>query len=370
MKALFKFLLIMLVLSVIGTQCDDCPDPTNPECDDYNPCHPLPCNTLLEGTVVVDNVLSPGLEHNILGDEANRKLSVYLPAGYETETSKEYPVIYLLHGYLCDYFIWYGGDAKAFGGYPDMNLDEMMDTLIDMEYILPMIVVSPSTYNRYEGSWYTNSSVSGSWEDFIFQDVVSYIDNHYRTIPAPESRGIAGHSMGGYGAMKLAMKHPEVFGSVYAMSASDLVFEDSFLDLKKEDMIEALQEESYSIFTDFRVRAIISRSAAYAPNPLSHPFPGDIPMDENGNIVDSTWQKWLKHDPYSMLDGLKENLMQLQAIQFDCGNSDNSCFISKHFSEALSDLGIEHEFETYSGDHLNKISLRMAGELFPFFSEH
>ena len=89
-----------------------------------------------------------------------------------------------------------------------------------------MIIVLPSTYNKYAGSWYTNSTLTGNWKDFITLDLVDYIDNNYRTIASVGSRGIAGHSMGGYGALKLAMSHPDIYSAVFGLSADFLVLDD------------------------------------------------------------------------------------------------------------------------------------------------
>ena len=85
-----------------------------------------------------------------------------------------------------------------------------------------MIIVTPNADNSYDGSYYTNSYVTGNWEDFISQKLVDYIDANYRTIKSVHSRGIAGHSMGGYGAVKLALKYSHIFGTLFGLS-SDLL---------------------------------------------------------------------------------------------------------------------------------------------------
>jgi len=82
-----------------------------------------------------------------------------------------------------------------------------------------MIVVMPDAYTIYRGRMYSNSVTTGDWEGFVTRDLVAYIDSHYRTIPARASRGLAGHSMGGYGTIRIGMKYPDIFSSLYAMSA-------------------------------------------------------------------------------------------------------------------------------------------------------
>jgi S-formylglutathione hydrolase len=175
--------------------------------------------------------------------------------------------------------------------------------------------VCPDNYNSLEGSWYTNSAVTGNWEDFVVQEVVSYIDSHYRTLAVPESR---------------------------------------------DGLIAATQVTTYSIWLDTYVRTLLSRAAAFAPNPALGPVKGELPLDENGTLIDSTWQKWLEHDLYSMLDEYSDNLKDLEGIRFDCGNDDISHIAGVNFSNGLTSHGVDHLFESYPGTHTDRIAERMA----------
>ena len=373
MKSQHLVISLFLGLLPVAFSCD-CDDPSDPKCSNYNPCYPYDCDSIndSEGTIIVDKVFSQGLESNLLSDNPERKVSIYLPPDYDTETSKSYPVLYLLHGYLCDHDTWFGGELSEEYGENGLNMKKMLDTLIQKNHIEPMIVVSPSSRNAYDGSWYTNSMVSGNWEDFITEDVVNHVDTHYRTLPEAESRGIAGHSMGAYGAIKLAMKHPDIYSSVYAMSGA-LYIED-FMEVNKEYILAALQENSYPSvsFTpeEYLVRILIAMSAAFAPNPDMEPFLGEFPYSEEGTRIDSTWQKWVQQDPMYLLNLYVNNMKQLEAIRLDCGNRDDSHPSNKAFSDALTAKGIEHIFETYTGNHNNKIPERLANEVLPYFSEH
>ncbi|MEJ7849121.1 MAG: alpha/beta hydrolase-fold protein [Pyrinomonadaceae bacterium] len=161
------------------------------------------------GKLIDAKVHSRALENNLLGDSADQQVAVYLPPGYEASPSKRFPVIYFLHGYATENQVPERG--KQF--------QNLMDKLIAASVVREMIVVVPNGRNAYNGSFYTNSSVGGNWEDFISRDLVSYIDGKYRTIPQAASRGITGHSMGGYGSIVLGMKHPDIFGAVYSLSA-------------------------------------------------------------------------------------------------------------------------------------------------------
>lgn len=152
------------------------------------------------------------LEGNLSDDPADREVSVYLPPSYANDTDRRYPVVYMLHGYTDD-------DAKWFGLVDHwIHLPPIVDTALADPDTREMIIVMPNAYTRFHGSMYSSSVVTGDWERFIAEDLVAYIDTNYRTIPDATSRGIAGHSMGGYGAMRIGMKRPDVFSSVYLLS--------------------------------------------------------------------------------------------------------------------------------------------------------
>ena len=175
---------------------------------------PATTSKLLELTIP-----APSLKGNLLGDPTEQPIYVYLPPSYESATAKRYPSVYLLHGFLGRSRVW------VTGVYQGMNLQTMMDQLIKDGKVREMIVVAANGSNAYGGSFYTNSPVTGNWEDFVVGDLVNYVDSTYRTIARAESRGIAGHSMGGYGAVMLGMKHPEKFTALYALSPCCLVLD-------------------------------------------------------------------------------------------------------------------------------------------------
>ena len=161
----------------------------------------------LRGRVVTDSLYSKNLE-NKFGENPTRAVSVYLPPGYDSN-KKRYPVIYFLHGFL--------GDNQMLA-----PMAEILDFAINTRKIRPFILVIPDEKTTYDGSFYSNSGVFGNWEDFTAYDLVAYMDKTYRTLATSESRGITGHSMGGYRALKLAMHHPDIFRSIYALSPGAL----------------------------------------------------------------------------------------------------------------------------------------------------
>src|SRR4029079_10167158 len=138
---------------------------------------------------------------------------VYLPPSYASNRNQRYPVVYLLPGY--------GLTAERW--MPFTRLHDAADKDVAAGTMKEMILVSPDAFTKYNGSMYSASPTTGDWETYLAEDLVSYIDSHYRTIPDRMSRGLGGHSMGGYGTIRIGMKRPDVFSSLYIMSGCCLL---------------------------------------------------------------------------------------------------------------------------------------------------
>src|SRR5690348_15223527 len=147
------------------------------------------------------------LEGNLEGDAVDRDVFVFLPPSYAKEKSRRYPVVYALHGYSIGAEQW----------THEIHVPQTIEGAF-AQGAKEMIVVLPDSKTIHNGSMYSSSVTTGDFERYVYHDVVNYIDAHYRTIPNRASRGLVGHSMGGYGASRIGMKHPEVFGSLYIMS--------------------------------------------------------------------------------------------------------------------------------------------------------
>ena len=229
------------------------------------------------GKLLELQIQAPSLKGNLLGDPTEQPVYVYLPPGYESST-KRYPTLYLLHGFTSNSGVWINGQ------YQGMKLQTLMDDSIKNGKVREMIVVAANGSNAYKGSFYTNSAVTGNWEDFIIRDLVNYIDSNYRTIPRSESRGIAGHSMGGYGSVMLGMKHPEIFSAVYALSPCCLAMEADMSEANSAwpGVLQLTSREQLSAtprsFAQFYHSAFIALSAALSPNPNRAPFFVDFPF--------------------------------------------------------------------------------------------
>lgn len=321
------------------------------------------------------NVPAPSLAGNLLGDPALQQVFVYLPPTYRKDATKRYATLYLLHGYTSRPEAW------VKGGYQGMTLSEQMDLLIAKGVAAEMIVVVPNGRNAYLGSFYTNSPVTGNWEDYIFRDVVGYIDSHYRSIARAGGRGIAGHSMGGYGAFMLAMKHPDIFGAVYALSPCCVGFEG---DITADNPVwkKAAKVTTRDVFSkrlqsfdDFWMNAMIAVSAAFSPNREKAPIYADFPfVEKDGSLVrnETAFSSYREKMPLYLVEQYRSNLLKLRGISLDVGEFDEFSHIRRAtagLSAELSEREIPHSFEIYeNGDHGNKITERFVTKVVPFFS--
>ena len=330
----------------------------------------------VSGRLIEVKVAALSLKGNLLGDPVEQSVAIYLPPSYDTSTSKRYPTLYLLHGFLNDNKAWSGEGPFSF------SIPHLLDVMMGGGKIREMIVVAPSAKNAYGGSFYSNSAVTGNWEDYIYRDLVGHLDANYRTLARPSSRGIAGHSMGGYGAMVLAMKHPDVFGATYALSPCCFGLEG---DLGETNPVwsrvlrltsgEQVPKEPRS-FEDFFTTAFVALSAAFSPNPGRAPLYGDMPfLERDGRIQknDTVYDKWRSKMPLYIVDEYKKSLLSLRGIFLDYGEKEEFSHIrsaTSSFSKALAERRIPHGFEIYAGgDHVNKVRERLETRLLSFFSE-
>ena len=305
------------------------------------------------------------LEGNLDGDSADRYVSVYLPASYNKDPKRRYPVIYFLHGYTDD-------DARFYGFKQHwMNLVPILDSVFAEGIAREMIVVTPNAYTRFQGSMYSNSATTGNWEDFVAKELVFYIDSHYRTIARAKSRGLSGHSMGGYGTMRIGEKNPAVFSSIYMLSPCCLVSGTNTAQIPAS-YLRADSIKTYEEFekTDFGTKALFASAAAWAPNPSNPPFYLDLPV-KNGERQPLIEAKLAANRPMNTLDQYIFNLKKLRAIAFDAGTKDQAIAASiKVLDAELNKYGVKHEFEIYEGTHTDHVAERIEKKMLEFFSEH
>jgi S-formylglutathione hydrolase len=314
------------------------------------------------GTVERITVHGRALEGNLEGDSPDRDVMVYLPPSYKTMTAQRYPAVYLLHGFTDDTDHWWGIVPHF------VNLPRAMNQALDRSRSKEMILVMPNAYTRYLGSMYSSSPATGNWEEFIANELVAYIDAHYRTIPDVNSRGLAGHSMGGYGTVRIGMKRPDVYSAIYAMSSCCLA-PGSAPEAEQGRRAEHVQTPDEVKSLDFGSKAMFASAAAWSPNPKRPPLYLDLPT-RDGQPRPDVLAKWAANAPLAMIDQYISHLKRLHAIAFDVGTKDRLAPGSKSLDEVLTAYDVRHTYETYDGDHLNRIDERLESRVFAFFSEH
>ena len=320
---------------------------------------------------------APSLAGNLLGDRAVLQVSILVPADYGT-SGKRYPVVYSLAGF------------NTVGETLAGNLLRSLDSSAGAGQV---ILVFTGGFNALGGSFYVNSSVTGNWEDAIANDLVGYVDAHFRTVAKPAARGIAGHSMGGFGAVSVGMHRADVFGAIYAMSPGLFDASGAQARLGDPDVIDAVlgSQAALSSATPSNaaaafVHAVLGSSqdtqfelaygAAFAPDPTSPMFMRFPYHLEAGKPVrdDSVWKVW--EDGYGGLPAeiqqYKANLQSLTAVGIDYGTADGYAWIptgSHHFVTLLQTAGIPVAESTFDGGHTDRMGYQLANDMLPFMNE-
>ena len=313
------------------------------------------------GTVDKIKVHGASLEGNLEGDPAERDVFVYLPPSYASQPNRRYPVVYFLHGY--------GATAEAY--WKLMVVPDAASKVMNAGTVHEMILVLPDAHTLYDGSMYSNSPTTGYWETYIARDLVAYIDSHYRTIANRDSRGLAGHSMGGYGTLRLAMKYPEVYSSFYAMSSCCLMNNPGLAPLRPAPAQNSNTQSAEGQAPRRNPFANVSSAmaAAWSPDPMNPSKFFDLPV-EGETVHPEIAAKWVANSPLAFVDQYVPNLKKYRSIKMDVGDQDNLAATNKQMDESLTRLGIVHAFEVYEGNHGNRVKERFETKVLPFFSEN
>jgi enterochelin esterase-like enzyme len=311
--------------------------------------------------VAVEHIKVHGaaLEGNLEGDAVDRDVLVFLPPSYSKEKSRRYPVVYALHGYSIGAEQW----------SHEIRVPQTIEGAF-AQGAKEMIVVLPDSKTVHNGSMYSSSVTTGDFENFIAHDLVSYIDAHYRTIPNRSSRGLVGHSMGGYGATRIGMKHADVFGSLYIMSPCCLSPRPAG-SLKPEDekALEGVKTAEDSAKLGFFQRAQLATAAAWSPDPKNPPLFLDLPM-KDGVAQPDILAKWTANTPLAFVDQYIGSLRQYRAISMDVGDQDGLRVDSGKLHDVLDKYGIRNSFEVYEGTHTSKVADRFQNHVVLFFSKN
>ena len=299
------------------------------------------------------------LEGNLEGDAADRDVFVLLPPSYAKEKSRRYPVVYALHGYSIGAEQW----------THEIHVPQTIEGAF-AQGSKEMIVVLPDSKTLHNGSMYSSSVTTGDFEEFIARDLVAYIDSHYRTIPERSSRGLVGHSMGGYGATRIGMKHSDVFGSLYIMSPCCLAPRSAGpVNPDVEKALEAVKTPEDSAKLTFFPRAQLATAAAWSPNPKNPPLYLDLPM-KNGAPQAEVLAKWAANAPLAFVDQYIGGLRRYRAIAIDVGDQDGLKVDTEKLHDVLDKYGIANSFEIYAGTHTSRVADRFQNHVIPFFSKN
>jgi len=342
-----------------------------------------------QGKLVSTDFEAPSLARNVYGISARQRLVIYLPAGYE-ESQRRFPVLYFLPNFNCSLWRYTGGSFQGF------HLRQAMDRQLGKGAAREMIIVIPNVMHLLGGSWYRNSPLTGNWEDYIVNDVVGYIDHHFKTVASASGRGVAGHGMGGTGALELALKHPDIFSCVYAMSPA--LFDQNGLrdsGILTEEQLQKWQanfnlwqtlgqETQRKSFRDYvqthlnspsRTRffegLFISYGAAVAPD-LGLPYPHiafPIPGQGAAELVaryESGFGGWDEKLSRYVAKG-----QQLRGITIEYGKEDEYLWIRRgaaYVSGRMRSLGVPNALVVGEGGHESELGRRLETGLLPAIS--
>ena len=229
-------------------------------------------------------------------------------------------------------------------------------------------MVLPDSKTVYNGSMYSSSVTTGDFENYVARDVVAYIDAHYRTIPKRTSRGLVGHSMGGYGASRIGMKHSDVFGSLYIMSPCCMSPRAAAsLNPEDEKALEAVKTPEDSAKLTFFQRAQLATAAAWSPDPNNPPGPPGF-----------AGERWCV--PHILVDGQERRRSQLCIFihrrPATVSRHSDGCGRPGPFARGYGEAarrshkyGIANSFEVYSGTHTSRVADRFQNHVIPFFSK-
>jgi enterochelin esterase-like enzyme len=308
-------------------------------------------------TVQHIEVHSAAIAGNLEGESADRDVIVFLPPGYDHDKSRRYPVVYALHGFFIGAAEW----------THEIHVPQTIEGAF-ARGSRPMIVVLPDSKTIYGGSMYSSSATTGDFERFIAHDLVAYIDGHYRTIADRASRGLVGHSMGGYGAIRIGMKHPDVFGSLYIMSPCCLSASSiKPMDAATEKAVRALKSLAASASLPWYVHPQLASAAAWSPDPNNPPLYFDLPT-ENGVARPDILAKWAANEPLALIDQYIASLRRYRAIAIDVGDQDTLRFDTSKLHAILDEYGLANSFEIYHGTHTSAVAYRFQDHVLPFFS--
>ena len=327
-------------------------------------------NAQSKGTIVTQAIRSTILVDNKVGLDPNREVKIYLPPSYQS-SSKRYPVVYFCHN------IFWGPDEIIADGRLVGLLDRAMTTKTSKEFIM----VFANFRGPGLGCLYENSATTGRWLDFISQELISFVDQTFRTLRNKDSRSVIGDFMGGRGALKLAMSYPSLFGSVYAMhpvATGNGSLPWTVLNINWDKINKAKNYDDLA--GPDRTAIFVAIHQAFLPNPNRPPFYCDFSIEIVNGERRLNSENMIKTKKEFLLDETllesASHLRQLKGIALDWGRYDETIAhveSNRDFSSKLEDLGIVHTAEEYNGTASSKLWTndgRFYTRVLPFLNQY
>jgi pimeloyl-ACP methyl ester carboxylesterase len=315
-----------------------------------------------QSSLVVDSVTSPGLASNVVGDSPVRRTLVYLPPSYRRDTTRRYPVLYLLHGATSLPQEWIDSTYDGF------DLRVVMDSLIGASATPEMIVVMPDANNALEAGFYANSPATGNWEDFVVRDLVRHVDDRYRSERWESRRALVGHSMGGFGALAIGFEHPDVFGLVYAISPCCLGFVGRLA--PSSPAWPALAAVQRWQDAPAALRLALGMTAALDGSRSSPRLFDELPFSKasDGTIVPnpSAQARWLARMPRDLASAMVRRGDRQPVILIESGSEEVAIREGINLLRArLDSLRIRYTDTTFVGGHIDRVRERFSGHMLP-----
>jgi hypothetical protein len=321
----------------------------------------LPWSADLAGRIDEHVFTSELLRDNPLGDPNERPLWVYVPPGYDDESDRRYPSVYMIQGYTGHVAMWRNRMAYR------QPITETADTVFTDGQAPPAIVVYVDAWTAYGGSQFVDSPGTGRYHSYLCDEVVPWVDAHYRTLAHRDHRAIAGKSSGGFGAMITPMWRPDLFGAL-ATHAGDALYEYCYVPefAKNVRHLRAYDGDIFRWWDDFRSRVSFTKdedqdllmllgvSACFSARDDGTP---ELPFDPvNGVLRPEAWQRWLDLDPVRMVPRHADALRSLRAIWIDGGTKDEWYLDigAQAFRHALAEAGVPDDvicFELFDAKH-------------------
>ena len=312
------------------------------------------------GRLEILTIDSGALAANRLRDPARRDVPVWLPPSYDRQPARRFPVIYWLAGFT-------GTGAGLFQGTPwQPSLGQRLDRLMAAGRMGEVIVVAPDCFTRFGGSQYVDSPATGLYETHLCAELIPAVDARFRTVVARDARCIGGKSSGGFGALVLAMRHPELFAAV-ASHAGDAYFDLSIAqDIPKayrnlrrhggvDNFLRHFDAAASKKSEDITTIMMLAVAAAYAPEPNA-PHGFALPFDlETGELVDSVWRRFKSWDPVEMIASHAEALRRMRLVYLDAGTRDEWGLDigARVMAARMRAHGVVVEHEEFEDGHMN-----------------